>query len=359
MTPREASIGALGEAIEHYSASRFRREDLHLSTFRRLSGAALDPCRLCLYDDAQYSRPSFPFVRFDPDRPYYWAQGRWVESGEAVWVPALATFYESPTNLNDRFCQVTSNGLAAGFDLDDASLRAIFELVERDALMLSWLARRPGRRLHPNGHLELGVSRVLEALNDDGANIELYVLNVGIPMPTVICLGFGDGRSTPAVTLSSAAHISLRIAAQKAILEQGYTRSFLRSAMLGDYTVPDSPGQVRTFLDHALFYAPTARLSAFDFLRVSDWPAYVPSSHDEPVDLSLKACAGLLAAAGIRVAIVDVTAPDVARSPFRVVRALGTDLQPIHCGFGLERLANPRLRAVLSGEHNPDPHPMC
>jgi ribosomal protein S12 methylthiotransferase accessory factor len=79
----------------------------------------------------------------------------------------------------------------------------------------------------------------------------------------------------------------------------------------------------------------------------------------EPAEVSLIACAKRLAAGGVRVALVDVTAPDVAQSPFRVVRALGIELQPIHCGFGLERLSNRRLRALLTGEVNPNPHPMC
>jgi hypothetical protein len=61
----------------------------------------------------------------------------------------------------------------------------------------------------------------------------------------------------------------------------------------------------------------------------------------------------------MRVVIVDVTSPDVARIPMRVVRALGPNLQPIHCGFGLERMANPRLDALKRGELNCDIHPFC
>ena len=51
----------------------------------------------------------------------------------------------------------------------------------------------------------------------------------------------------------------------------------------------------------------------------------------------LAACRERLDRAGVRVAIADVTAPDVAESPFRVARAIGTDMQPIHFGFALRR----------------------
>jgi ribosomal protein S12 methylthiotransferase accessory factor len=75
---------------------------------------------------------------------------------------------------------------------------------------------------------------------------------------------------------------------------------------------------------------------------------------------SIEACAQRLSAAGLRAAAVDVTSPDVIHSPFRVARALGTDMQPIHFGERFRRLGNPRLTELLGGrELNPHPHPVA
>ncbi len=362
LRPAEALVGAVGEAIERYSASRFRVADLCRAPLRSLTGDVLDPRRLCLYEDAQYDRPGFPFARFKSDRPCLWTRGRWLDNGQPVWVPALTAYYGFPASGEELFCQTTSNGLAAGSDLEDASLRAIFELVERDAFMLTWLCRLPGRRLTIDNALEPEIHDVVKQLEKCGAQIELYLLDVGLSIPTAVCLGLGDGRSWPGLTVSAAAHFSPRIAARKAILEQGYSGLSVRRQMkAGGRPIPQRPEQVRAgnFLDHALYYIPAARAAACDFLRSGAAGGCSLSSMAEPSHLSLDACAKVLGAAGIRVAIVDVTAPDVARSPFRVVRALGTDMQPIHCGFGLERLANPRLHARLSGKVNTEVHPFC
>jgi ribosomal protein S12 methylthiotransferase accessory factor len=360
LSETEAMIGAVGEAIERYSASRIRVDQLHQSPIQALTGDILDPRCLCLYEESQYRRPDFPFVRFDPERPHLWTSGRWMDDGERVWVPALPTFYLFPDGSEDAFCQVTSNGLAAGADWEDAALRAVCELVERDACMLTWLCRRPGRRLLVDATLEPGILEVIQQLQLCGAQLELYLLDVGLSIPTVICLGFGDGQRWPGVTVGSAAHPSPRIAARKAILEQGYSGSHFRRAMLRGDPIPDSPEQVRTFLDHALYYVPKSRAKACDFLRYGGDPNPVSlATLPEPTDLSLKSCAVRLTACGVRVALVDATAPDVAQGPFRVVRALGTNMQPLHCGFGLERLDNPRLRTLLVGEINPDLHPLC
>jgi hypothetical protein len=48
----------------------------------------------------------------------------------------------------------------------------------------------------------------------------------------------------------------------------------------------------------------------------------------------------------VRVALVDVTSADIAMSPFRVVRAVSPDLQPISFGYESNRLSVPHLAAL-------------
>jgi hypothetical protein len=50
-----------------------------------------------------------------------------------------------------------------------------------------------------------------------------------------------------------------------------------------------------------------------------------------------------LQTADIRVAVVDVTSPDVASGPFRVVRAVSLDLQDISYGYQLDRQKTKRI----------------
>jgi ribosomal protein S12 methylthiotransferase accessory factor len=127
----------------------------------------------------------------------------------------------------------------------------------------------------------------------------------------------------------------------------------------GERPIPPSPEAVRRPLDHALYYAPVERAACFSFLRREAGVAVPLADLARPAAISPQACSTALSRAGVRVAIVDVTAPDVARGPYRVARALGVGLQPIHYGAGLERTDNPRLRMLLDGAINPDPHPIC
>ena len=367
LTVVEAMIGAVGEAVERYSAARVRRGTLRRATPRALAaeGDVLDPARLAHYAEAQYAGPGFPFARVDPDQPIDWVPGRWLGTDAPVWVPAFPTYFNLHAPPRERFCQVSSNGLAAGASTGDAAVRAVLELVERDAFTLTWLAQLPARRLLPDDSLDVGAREALRQLTQCGAEVVLYQLDAGAGIPAVACVAFGDGTAWPGATVALSAHPDPRRAARKAILEQGHVGPYLRRLVRsGEHAIPAAPDDVRSLIDHALYYAPPERRRAFAFLDCDAPPPIALSALEPPRDTPDDApdeawLAERLAGDGLRVAVVDVTAPDVATGPFRVARALGEDTQPIHFGHALAQLANPRLVRRARRGLNPHPHPLA
>src|SRR5688572_13056742 len=133
-----------------------------------------------------------------------------------------------------------------------------------------------------------------------------------------------------------------RDAVRQALLELGQTGPYLARAMRsGRLAVPATPAEVRTMLDHAAYYFPAARASAFGPLR--SFAHTVRLGDSAPSSPTPASAARALDRSGVRVAVVDVTSSDVALGPFRVVRALSPDLQPLSYGHGLDRLPVPRL----------------
>lgn len=359
LTPGEAMIAAAGEALERYSASRYEGANLVRATLDSLAGDVLDPRRLCLYDASQYRQRGFPFVRFQPRRPIDWVRGRWLDTHMAVWVPALLAYLDYDANPRELFCQATSNGLAAGAGFEDAAFRAVLELVERDACMITWLAQRPARRLLLDDTVEEVVHETIRRRRRSGIDVQLFLVDVGLSIPTVVCLGLGDGKRWPAVTMDAAAHVSIRTAIRKAVVGGVLTASYVRKLSRGR-AIPRRPKDVRTPGDHALYYAPASRARVLDFIRYGNEPAIRLSDLPEadPREISLGSCIKRLAANGVRVAAVDVTSADIATGPFRVVRTLAPGMQPVDFGFAFRRLPCPRLKAMLTGKPNPHPHPL-
>jgi len=358
LTKVDALIGAAGEAIERYSASRYRAADLLQSPAKAMTDEFVDPRRLCLYSDEQYAEPDFPCVRFDENQSIHWTRGWWFGTKEPVWVPALPAYFNFEACHHEFFCHVSSNGLAAGADVDDAAMRALFELIERDAFMLTWLCQLPSRRIMLDDSLEPGIAEVVRQMKQRGAEIELYLLDgTDVDMPVVMCLALGEG-ALPAVSVALSCHLDPRVAVRKSILEQAHVGPYLMR-QVAELKVPATPADVQTLDDHAAYYFTPERLPIFDFIRNTDRSIRY-ADLPQVDDVSVAACAALLEKAGVQVAVVDVTSPDLLDSPFRVARAIGLDVQPIHFGERFRRLANPRLMKHSGGRPlNPHPHPLA
>ncbi|MGR4854758.1 YcaO-like family protein [Streptomyces sp. LARHCF252] len=353
----DALVGALGEAIERYSAA-LPPAEVHSARAEDLEGDVLDPSKLVLYGSRQYARPGFPYRHYDPRAHYPWVQGEWLDGTGDVWLPANLVYYTPPGR--EALAQVTTNGLAAGCGWEDASCRATLELIERDAFLRMWITRTAPVRLDLDGVDSPAIERVARLVRDLQAHdlaLGFYLLPAAGDVTVVLCLGLGDGRQWPGAIVGTAASVDPRSAVEKAALEQAYTALYLRDVLASGRRLPKSDAEVRTFLDHALRYAGAGTRRRLSFMvdttrtvRLSDLPGTGTSGQ-----VSLRE---LVVRLGVPVAIADVTAGDVAATGVRVVRALSPDLQPLHCGTGLERLGRRQLFRG-AGRLYTKPHPMC
>ena len=82
---------------------------------------------------------SVPYAPVDDATVLHWVEGHSLTHDRPVLVPASLA-YLLPL---DTFCPQTSNGLAAGRTWHEAALRALCEVIERDALLFAWLTMRP------------------------------------------------------------------------------------------------------------------------------------------------------------------------------------------------------------------------
>jgi ribosomal protein S12 methylthiotransferase accessory factor len=361
VTVDDAIWSAIGEGLERYSSMLPDISRLTFTSFSSITGSAFDPRCLVLYEPNQYDQPGFLFSRFESDRPTWWVNGHWLDTGEQVQLPALATYLKFPVPQVEYFAQTTSSGLAAGVSFEDAARRALYELIERDAFMLTWLAKKQPSRIDISSCDDI-TRCALSEVQRLGGTPELYLIDVGTRHPTIVCLGLGDGRAWPGVTIGLAAHADPLVALHKAVLEHGHYGAYMRRLMdEGRHRPIREAAEVRTNLDHGLYYIDPSRVGGLASFRGSETtPLSLTDLYDQfRQPATLDACVACLLQSGIRPAVVDVTSPDVALSSIRVARAFGTFMQPIHFGFAYRRLDNPRLRILLSGSAETTPHPIA
>lgn len=354
-----ALLSAVGEAIERYAPSLPDPARIQWRRLRELEGEVLDPRHGPLYTEAQYRRPGFPFARFDPDLVHPWVEGRWLDTGHRVWVPAIFAYLSLDLGAGQLFCQGTSNGLAATTNAEDGQLRATLELVERDAFMAAWLTGSPCPRLDLDETLDSGLGEILEGIAALGGKVEVRVLPTSACGTAIACLAMGDGRHYPGITLGLGADLDPDLALKQAILELGQTGPHLRRLMqTGAVPVPKRKSDVREMLDHAAYYFRPDRVQAFEAMRSSSKRVGLKDLRVGYRERSLGKCSSTLSESRIRVALVDVTSADVATGPFQVWRAVSPDLQPISYGFGMARQRSRRLGRSRSGSRPDSIHPI-
>src|SRR5262249_9449280 len=241
-------LAAIGEALERYAAATVRLPERSRAD---LAGReVLDLTGFSLFGDEQRRRADFPHADlYETDTSYTNVYA--LAGHREVWVPSALV------GLSGVSAVTTSSGLAAGASPHAALLRALQELVERDALMVTWLHGVPGRRVE----LTPPFAETVAELGGDVACID--ATPEYSPHPVALVCGQLPLRGHPRYSLGAACRETWAAAAEKAYLEwlQGVTFAgyYLAHDRRGRC---DAPGDVRTFDDHAVYYT----------LHPDEWP---------------------------------------------------------------------------------------
>jgi len=370
-TEPEAKLSALGEAIERYSAYHWdpRRVRVGLA-----APGAITPADCVLHTPAQYAA-GLLYARWTPETETSWITGVELPSGEPVEVPAALAYLVSPTPRPiDHVAAITSNGLAAGADLERAIIGGLHELIERDALMITWLNKLPATLIETpqSGCMAAAIIRHYARF---GVVVRLLSLATDQAPFVIMAVADNPDPSQGARVIGMGCDCDPVAAVDKAVFELCQARPSMASRMRQDDHSGrlNSYADVRDLDDHPLFHALPRNLGEFDFLLASGASVRLEDMQrpeaTEPIDI-LSTIVAAARNAGSRVAYVDITAPDIAPLGPRVVRCFATGLQPIHFGFGEGRLAGARLyeapvrwglRAtpLTETELNPCPHPLA
>jgi ribosomal protein S12 methylthiotransferase accessory factor len=374
-TAAVAARGAVVEALERYCASQWRRADMVVAGAGSLDAPSLEPGDFVLYSDRQYDRPSFPFRSPVSGEEHAWVRGRLVGSASPVYAPASLVYVNfAGVEGHELFAPPTSSGLAGGEDLPSAVLSGIYELVERDAFLITWLNRLPAPRIEfgETSEIAAGIRRHYRGF---GMETCAFDLTSNLEIPVVMAVAIDRSGSSPAATVGLGCNLDPAIALERAVMEVAQ----VRTGSVPQFRRHGPPAHlrryedVRTIPDHAAFASLPEHLGEFDFLlgggRAQSL-AELPDRSRGGVEGDLDYCRERLELDGCTVAFVDLTLPDLDQVAVRVVRAVATGLQPLHFGFGGARLGGRRLFDVphalgyrtqpsTEDDLNPCPHPLA
>jgi ribosomal protein S12 methylthiotransferase accessory factor len=301
-----------------------------------------------LYSDGQYATLDWPYARWTPEQEVAWITGADLCDGEPVALPAsLVYLVFPPPRLEDYFAPSTSNGLAAGATLASATLGGLCEVMERDAMLITWMNRLPAMELEFGDSAQLS-GRIFRHFAHFGVNVRAFLMPSDLPAATVMAISFEDDPARPANVVGLGCHPDPHVALMKALFElcQGRPAEATRFQTKPPQGRLNRYEDVTTLDDHSAFMSQLERRPEFAFLWQSGEQKHVdelPNRSTGDAAQDLNHCAAELAAKGHRAAFVELTTPDLLGFDIHVVRVIVPELQPVHFGHGQERLGGERL----------------
>jgi ribosomal protein S12 methylthiotransferase accessory factor len=367
----DATAAAIGEGLERYAAANTRFPLRRRATVDAIH--LVDEDHFALFASQQYAAKDFPFpLRRSGDDLFAGVYS--LKDNSLYWVP------QELVGLGPREGEArlpsTSSGLAAHRDASNHStsggpwlavLRATQELLERDALTVTWLNGLGGREIARD--IALNTQRRRAVMNRGGEVHVFDLTQAWNPHRVIAVAGSIPSEGAPRYCFGIACRATFAEAFDKAWLEWAQALVFAghmrreRSDQL-----PREPKALRQFDEHAAFYTLRPELWHRTAFIANRYPHSAPldSLTNESPPLQLEALWRTLDRVGIDLFYRELTTVDVMQAGLRVMRVISPQLSALHADerapFLGGRCNDVEWRYPGAKRHtafcNPLPHPL-
>ncbi|MEV6978343.1 YcaO-like family protein [Kitasatospora sp. NPDC093806] len=358
---------ATAESLERYSSCAWSPRDMVWATAAELGDDAIAPGQWPTCSDTELADARCGLVPTDPKVPLRWVEGWSFARGRKVYVPAVQVYLKCPPeSAAERHVHPVSTGCATHTDPLAAIANGLLEVVERDAIALTWLQRlRLPRLVVDPGELSPAHRAYVERAESENIRTLLFdaTTDLGVPVVYGVQLAYHDRDLAQLVVATCDTDPGKAVA--KLHREAASLRIALRS-MAGRSSRPHNPEDTVSVIDGALLAGPRDQRHRFDFLldgdrpvrRLSELPRPGQGAQDLPWLLER------LARAGCEVIVVDLTTDEARQVGATVVRVMVPQLMPLSFAHRARYLAHPRLYAApramghpAQGESGVNSHP--
>lgn len=366
---------AILEALERFAGAGAAKADAPVARYGS-DPAMIDPADFVLHEADQCSEPGFMLAPYSRDLPIGWTPARNVATGTPHLVPEQLVFYgQDPkaTHQLNRFVFEISNGCALGSSIEEATLYGLFEVLERDAFLGLWYARRTPVEIDLDSIHDTDVALLRARVEGDGFVVRAFDASTSRATACIVVAIVDPAPDAPFASMcASGAHIDPVKALMGALVEAASSvgraqRTAAASKRDAALMMLADAAAVRGMEDHSLLYSAPEALARLDFLLherpKSSFAAlfgHLPAP--ETVDLRqlLTTLVEELSCSGYDVLVADQTFAALRRSGLHCVKVLVPGTLSMTFGHQYRRISKRRLMDVqgLSDGHpvNLAPH---
>ncbi len=338
-----ASAVAVAEALERYCTVMLADRDVVSASADELGDEATDWRAFPAPSEAELADPKCPLRRFDPSAQIRWVRGWSLTRGRRTYVPLVMTHLYLTLAAAERFYLPISTGVAGHTDLRRACVSAICEVIERDAIALTWLAKLPLARLIVEGDGPEEAAAELAAARRSAARYAFFDATTDLGIPTTFCVQSVDEHPLLGQVVSCATSFSPGTALAKTIREAACVSTLYESPG----AIPEDVADFTHLMHGSSYMGRVEQRRHFDFLLRSSRSA--PFAGCQPDDLPAEPGAqldylrDLFRRKNMDVVLVDLTVDEVRSYGLSVVRAVIPALMPMTFVQRARFLGHPRL----------------
>jgi ribosomal protein S12 methylthiotransferase accessory factor len=326
-----AFMKALGESVERYCAGVYRVDRFETGTPEAMANAVAPSAFVC------QSEPQGEEIE--------WVTGQNLATQGEVKLPAEFVHFPPPTR---EYRPAITTGLGLGNSGVEAMLSGLYEVIERDATMLSWYST-----FEP---LELAIEddifeMMVERAGSEGLDVTPLLVTQDVDVPVVVVAVHRD--SWPRFALGSDADIHVERAAQSALAEA--LQNWMELDGMGAEGASEALGEIGQYAE--------SPGSGMDFVdSETTIPATSVGPDDPPTgETELQEVTERVTDAGLSAYVARTTTRDVEYLGFESVRVLVPSAQPMCFGdtyFGERAESVPEdlgFEPRLDRDHHPFP----
>lgn len=260
--PDLAELKCLGEAAERYSSTVILAEELEVTSADALGPDAFDWRRLPMLSAAELANPRQGLHPFSPQATMRWVPAVDAASSKVAYVPLILTHLYPRAWTSERFTYPISTGTALHPDPNRAIISAILEVIERDALSVNWILRRPLRRIIiSQDSRSLFDAATWELIRRD--DILLYEATTEFGVPVIYARRHRPAHPRCVNVIGCACDPNILDALGKAAREAVMISHALETST---HRPPTDPMDCSLIIDGACLMMSPERVDAFDFL---------------------------------------------------------------------------------------------
>ena len=329
-----ALMKALGEALERYAAGVYRSGGFETARPGELQPAVGPEAFVTPADATGASGQTLTWVR-----------GRELHTGADTWLPAELVQYPPPSR---RLRPPVTTGLGLGNGTVEALLSGLYEVLERDAAMLSWYSTFDPLGLTVD---DRPFGRLAARARSEGLTVTPVLLTQDVDVPVVAVAV--QREEWPRFALGTDADLNTASAARSALAEA--LQNWMELRGMGPDEAAAASGAIGR-------YAQTPDAAAAFLSPERTVPAASVGPDDPPAgEAELRQVLERTAQAGLTAYAARVTTRDLAALGFEAGRVLLPTAQPLFFGdsyFGTRARAVPRTLGFeprVDRDHHPFP----